>query len=83
MLQNESLVFFTYKLGFDTAENEPRQVRCKIEAREPWFGIVSVLADKLTAALALQAIDPMHPEHILSYSAFSRTVRIYLWTFAG
>ena len=31
------------KIGFDTAENESRQVRWKIRARKPWFWIVSVL----------------------------------------
>ena len=40
MLQNENLLA---KYSFDTAENEPRQARCKITAREPWCGIVSVL----------------------------------------
>ena len=33
----------TFKVDFDAAENEPRQVCCIIRAREPCFGIVSVL----------------------------------------
>ena len=40
MLQNE---YFPAKKSFDTAEKEPRQVRWKTRARQPWFGIVSVL----------------------------------------
>ena len=39
MLQNGCILA---KLGFNTAENEPRQVRCRIGAREPCFGSVSV-----------------------------------------
>ena len=39
----DSTSFLNVKIGLDTAENEPRQVRCKIRAREPCLGIVSVL----------------------------------------
>ena len=43
MLQHEYLL---ENIGFDTAENEPRQVFCMIGAREPWFGIVPGLGKK-------------------------------------
>ena len=42
MLQNKN--YLIAKTGFDTAEKEPRQVRHKISACEPWFGNVSVQA---------------------------------------
>ena len=32
------------KIGFDTAENEPRQACCVSRSRQPWFGIVSFSA---------------------------------------
>ena len=34
------------KIGFETAQNEPRQVRWETRAREPWFGIVLVLGPR-------------------------------------
>ena len=44
LLQNLHLIA---KIGFNTAENGPRQVRYIIKARETWFGIVSVPGSQL------------------------------------
>ena len=38
-----NIYYLVANIGFDTAKNEPRHVRCTIRAGETWFGIVSVL----------------------------------------
>ena len=37
--ENECNSFYLQHIGFDTAENMPRQVWCMTRAREPWTGI--------------------------------------------
>ena len=60
MLHNESLVAM---IGFDTAENWPRQVCCMIGARELWFGIFSALGvHEVTVSKAVTAVPGLPDE---------------------
>ena len=55
MLQNDCLPL---KNGFDTVENEPRQVSCMLRAREASYGIVSGLGLQLRPGPAPFSLRP-------------------------